>query len=111
MGEINARLGGKLSYGIYSGYACHRNVGRINTDEKYGRPAVVATHRCNQSPDIADIEASKAAFITDMIDKATREVIAQGDTPPSAAESEALFSVSDLLGGRVVAIEAGPPPF
>lgn len=112
--EIKALMVGRITYGIHAGYVCHRTEGRMTLDVKYGRPPVLATHKCHIATNAVDVDSGWVGATLAMIQRATAEqkVNDDGDEESAEAEVDALFTISDLLNGRVVAEQNGPfPPF
>ena len=108
--EIRAIIGGRITYGAHVGYVCMRNEGRMTLDVKWGRPPVFATHKCHLPATAEDIDPSGVEATTAFIAKVIAEQEHRDDPVETATEVEALFSIADLLSGRVVASD-GPPPF
>lgn len=106
-GEIQARLTGRRMYALQAGYVCYRDGGRMTLDAKYGHPAVLANHRCGEPlAHLADTEHIGA--ITKLVQQITSH-------PPygevEEKEEDAIFSIGELLSGKIVHVYGGPVPF
>lgn len=108
--EIKAIIDGRSTYGAYVGYVCYRNEGRMKLDIKWGRPPVFATHKCALPATETDIEPSGVDATTKFIERVITEQEHRNQPAESSEEIEALFTIADLLAGRVVAV-ADKPPF
>lgn len=108
--EIKAIIGGRITFGAHVGYVCYRDAGRMSLDVKWGRPPVFATHKCHLPATADDIDPRGVDATTAFIAKVIAEQAHRDDPVETEKEVEALFSIADLLAGRVVA-GAEPPPF
>lgn len=95
-GEMFALMQGRWTYGMtVGGILYHRNPGRIRTDTKHGHPMLVTDHRCWQAL-VSAIDASRVRQITGYMERSER-----GGDPE---HEESLFTIKELLSGRIVEI-------
>lgn len=109
--EIKARMEGRKTFSTSAGYVAHRSASRMKSDLKYGRPAVFATHNCKTVPAPEEIQMSQVDATTRMM--AGRKKKMGKQTPELMQDYEALFTISDMLAGRIIAIQSfgEPAPF
>lgn len=105
--ELAAHLNGRRSYAIRGDYVTYRDAMRMRGDVR-GRPTVIATHDCFAviKPEHFDPRPSATTEITRILALASRAT----ETQPviSAQESDALFAVSETLGGLIISQEPAP---
>lgn len=102
--EIKALISGRVTYGVHAGYVCFRDQGRMALDRKWGRPPVVATHRCDVVIVSSDIDGRSVGAITRLIDRATHEKASHPDREETEDEDiEPAYTIWDLLKGKVIA--------
>lgn len=102
--EIKAILAGLVTYGLCAGYVTFRDDQRIRIDTKWGRPPVVATHRCERHIVASDIEPSAVVATANLLKRASLEKAANPDREEIEDEEiEPQFTILDFLNGRVIA--------
>jgi hypothetical protein len=111
-GEVHMRQLGFITYGLHSDYFCHRTAGRIQLDLRHPRPPVFATHKCFFDLPVEFIQASAVPLTMKAIEHASLEAETQNEgEPPPEVDVNAMFTIAELLSGKVVAIQGPAPPF
>ncbi len=113
-GEVRARLQRRQTYGLFGRMVCYRDRDRIQSDAKNGRPPVLATHKCEVFAELEDVEVRHLQWCNHVVEISTHAKPAESDEDGGwEAEENAIFMISEVLSGRVIAESDvdSPPPF
>lgn len=102
-GELTARLDGRTPYAFIAQQCTYRDISRMGTDAKYGRPPVLATHRCG-TPLAGHVATEHVGKMTAFLAGWRRVHAAEVS---DVQLEDAMMVISEVLGARVI----DRPPF